>query len=60
MDERQEEALQRLYTEFEEREFTPEQASLLCNISLEMLQELLEENLLRQEKKGYRILSPYE
>lgn len=50
------EALQDLFIEFEDLTFTPEQASLLCGVSLEMIYELLEEGYLIQVDDGIRIV----
>ncbi len=46
------EALEDLFLEFDNREFTIEQASLLCGVSIEMVEELLEEGFLKVNDEG--------
>lgn len=50
------EALQELFIEFEDRTFTAEQASILCGISLEMIDELIEDGYLIPVEDGIRIV----
>ena len=49
------EVLLLLFTEFEERPFTPEQASLFCGVSLEMLEELRDMGYLQVIEGEFRI-----
>lgn len=51
----QSDALDRLFTEFEYNEFTMEQASILCNLSMEMLDEMVEDNLIFMDEGIYTI-----
>ena len=48
-----------LLTEFDERPFTQEQAGILCGVSPEVLQELVEDSLLVFNEGEYRIPSPF-